>query len=247
MHYGRTAFSQPGCIGINCTTISINNEDEYDRQGRPRLGQVWLRDALSPEDIIQANRLYSCSCKSAGKGIWGNLTFFVRHGYNLIDTDLRSNPSNPYVRVTAVDCSGKVHVKQTRYVANNRYLDWNESIAMGANTWQFFRITVLDHNLRSDHSDDGQITMSQTIVLQPGRHQNLRHCKNFACKSYIMFDYDVSDAVKNSILQVKVRSAKSLMDSSNDPASFVHVEAVQENGISRNQTSRTVYNTTGPV
>ncbi len=56
MHYGRTAFDKPGCSGSGCTTISVNNQAEYNRQGRPSLGQ---RSELSTKDINQVNLLYA--------------------------------------------------------------------------------------------------------------------------------------------------------------------------------------------
>ncbi len=68
MHYGGTAFDKPGCSGSGCTTISVNNQAEYNRQGTPRLGQ---RNALSVNDIRQTNLLYGCPVM--------NLEVCVRH------------------------------------------------------------------------------------------------------------------------------------------------------------------------
>ena len=165
MHYRRTAFNKAGCRGSTCYTISVNNPTEYRRQGNPTLGN---RVALSPQDIFQVKRLYSCP----GGGVRGFLTVKVRRGSSLRDTDGWLNRPDPYVVVTTVDSNGWNVRRQTSHIQGRQHPVWNQFLLFGDRNWQFFRISAWD----KDMLFDDQVTMSKTVTVSRGNHYSLRTC-----------------------------------------------------------------------
>ena len=242
MHYPQNAFTN--CTEQNCKSIEIINSTEYIRQGRPTLGQ---RTGLSSKDKQQANRLYKC----AGHGIRGSLIVQVRLGYNLKDTDSGSDLPDPYVKITAVDSDGDTLMQQTSYKLNTRYPVWNEQINMTNREWQIFRITVWDHD-RADLDD--QMTMSQTVIITPGQHRNLKHCQGTGCSGYVLFDYSIGSTVScanRSMLQIRVVSAHNLIDTDiifNSPDPYVRVDTGKFcSNVVESKNTRTISGTMNPL
>ena len=179
MHYEETAFVKRNCRG--CKTIEVSNEAEYRAQGRPWIGQRW---DLSSSDIQQANRLYSC----AGTGVYGRLTVRVKYGRGLKDLDGFWDSSDPYVIITAVDGSGRKHVRQTSTESDTLNPRWYENLEFPEREWQFFRIIVWDE----DVIWDDQMSMSETVVISTGSHYNQKHCHDTLCNGYVYYDYSIS-------------------------------------------------------
>ncbi|CAI8053110.1 Zinc metalloproteinase nas-4 [Geodia barretti] len=213
MHYPSTAFDKPGCKGVACTTIEVNNDAEYEKQGRPKLGQ---RVKLSPSDITQINRLYNCPAP----GREGYLLFHIRDGKNLEDGD------NPYVEIKAVDSTGHEYVQNTLFKKETKNPTWNEWLHFSNREWQFFRISVWEHSTTSANEPT---TMSVTVPLleNPRNSINRKYCGNIPCNQYVMYDYMLLNPTHGT-LRVKVRSAKNLPDTdgrSNLPDPYVKIEA----------------------
>ena len=72
MHYETNAFKN--CS--DCNTMTVNNETEYERQGRPTL-DIGMNRGPSPTDIKLVSRLYNCPAP----GQQGLLMFFIRYGH----------------------------------------------------------------------------------------------------------------------------------------------------------------------
>ena len=121
MHYGPRAFS------INRKpTLRVINQSEYERQGRPRLGQ---REGLSKSDVRQLNRMYNCP----GSGVRGTLEIFVKHGFGWTEDDWETYDAN-YVNITAVDDRGE---RDTRITGFIRDFDWNQWVEFSKRAWQY--------------------------------------------------------------------------------------------------------------
>ena len=181
MRYRDTAFVKHPCRG--CKTIEVNNNAAYIAQARPSLGQ---RDFLSNSDIQQANRLYSCP----GTGVHGCLTVRVKFGRGLNKTDGIWNLPDPYVKITAVDGSGRKHTDQTSTKSGTLKPICYENLEFPKREWQFFRIRVWD----DDWIFDDQMSMSETVVIRSawsGSHSNLKHCHDTLCKGYVYYDYSI--------------------------------------------------------
>ena len=226
VHYGRS--------------LTVNNNAEYARQGHPDLGQ---RDGLSPTDIIQLNRLYKCP----GPGQRGVLVLYIRHGVNLENTDVFSDP-DPYVKVRAIDSNGHEVVRTTARKQGTEDPTWNENLAFGDRDWQFFRISVWN----SDVISDDPIGMSVTVPLlnQPSAASWQKYCTNTLCNRYIMYDYDLLPPVTTGRLRVKVRYARNLPDTDprlNDPDPYVRVGVLGLSGSTRFQNSNAETGTINPT
>ena len=240
MHYHKTAFVRPGCTG--CESLTINNNAEYERQGRPRLGS---EDRLSSTDIIQVKRLYRCS----GRGQHGLLVLEIRNGINLEDTDtglLEGNP-DPYVEVKAITSNGDRYIKKTSHKQGTRNPTWNEKLVFSINEWQFFRIRVWD----SDYlDDDDSMGMSVTFPLQRASFttRSRRYCANTGCNRYILYNYQLLPTFTGT-LRVKVRYARNLPDTDiifNNPDPYVVVEAFKSDGSLASARTSTRKGTTDP-
>ena len=83
----------------DCYTLSVTNETEYERQGRPTLG--WA-PGPSHTDLIRISRLYNCPAP----GQQGLLMFYIRYGHN-IQTNWCA-----YVKLEAATSTGE---KYTNY------------------------------------------------------------------------------------------------------------------------------------
>ena len=157
LHYGKRYFNN--CR--NCDTITVNNDREYQRQGRPQLGHD---DHLSPTDILQIKRLYKCP----GPGQRGLLMLYIRNGVNLEDTDPIFGDPDPYVKVRAIDSNGLEVIRTTSHKQGTENLTWNTNMVFGDRHWQFFRISVWDSGFIL--SDDA-MGMSVTVPLLNQPHQ----------------------------------------------------------------------------
>ena len=241
MHYPTDWGVFPGCKGERCITMSVNNPEEYRRQGSPKLGHL---RGLSPEDIKQTNRLYSCP----KRGIRGFLSIQVKQGYSLPDTDGLWNEPDPYVVLTALDFAGQQHIKQTSYKSNTRNPVWNELILYGESDWQFFRITVWD----DDNGLHDVMSMSQTVPIKSGWHRDVKHCENTNCSGYVMLDYNFDPRIpRNASLRVYVHSARNLRGTDSfwnkPPDAYIRLEAVRSNAVKDTLTSKTVFDSHNPT
>ena len=178
MHYGTKSFAN--CS--NCSTITVANETEYEKQGQPMLGQ---RIELSPSDIIQINRLYNCPAP----GEKGLLTIFIRNGsiLNLTSTipEDSSTTANVSIKVTAVTSSGTRHTRETSTVSATGSLTWNERLIFPRGEWQFFRV---------QSKTDGFLTgMSVTVPLlnKTRNSTDRKYCNNTNCDTSVSYDYSI--------------------------------------------------------
>ncbi len=173
--------------------MDFTNTSEYVRQGSPVVGEY---STLSPQDILQTNRMYSCPCQ-AGTGTLSDLRIFIRHGVDLpADIGSEKEVPDPYVSVTAVDCGGNKVVKKASIKYDSRFPTWNQWLSFGVRRWQFFRISVWDSDA---------IYFSQTIEVSFLEKSYQVHCLNHLCEGYILLDYTVnrenSNLIKSSTLQ----------------------------------------------
>ena len=229
MHYSTRAFVRTNCRG--CQSIQVNNTTAYRAQGSPTLGQ---RTGLSVRDVQQANRLYSCP----KHGVTGLLVVHVGNGRSLPDTDPIWNAPDPYVKITAVDSSNNHYTRTTSVKQGTTTPNWNEYLEVPEREWQFFRIQVWDDDNFLLGGDD-KMTVSQTIVVAQGQHNNMKHCSNHACTGYVTFGYRMHELV-SAALTVKVRYARNLQDTDpiwNAPDPYVIVEATSSTGSHKKQTS----------
>ncbi len=175
MHYGKSYFSKPGCSGSGCTTISVNNQAEYNRQGTPRLGQ---RNGLSIEDIRQTNLLYGCPLM--------NLQVYIRYARNLKDTDPWLNDPDPYVKVEARRSSGNGVTQSTRDIGGTTNPTWNQKLNFGCQGWKNFEVQVWDEDNFLTFGDD-EMSSKELVVVSPGNHGTQRH--NAHGNGYLIYDY----------------------------------------------------------
>ena len=195
MDYDTREFN--ACPG--CYTISINNDDEYERQGRPIIGQYVNPTvaSLSPTDIIQINHLYKCP----GPGRQGLLMLYIRYGQNI--STKAHGVSDPYVKIDALSSNGSEHTKESSIKRGSRNPTWNEELFFPNSKWQFFRIRVWD---TYDYNDFHPLAMSVTVPLlhQPKTSGMNMYCTDIACSGYIMYDYKLLKPVNGS-LYVRIR------------------------------------------
>ena len=179
MHYPATAFVRDNCDG--CQTIEVTNMTAYVAQGSPTLGHS---TGLSERDIQQTNTLYSCLAR---RGITGLLRVHIRNGQSLPDTDPAGDTSDPYVKITAVDSSGAKHIRSTIVKSDTTSPNWKEGLNFPNREWQFFRMQVWD----DVSDDDDEMSISETVVVTPGAHTNLRHNSRLdsSANGYVSFDY----------------------------------------------------------
>ena len=171
MHYPTHAFSTGG------PTIQVNDQNEYRRQGSPKLGQ---RNGLSARDIQQVKLLYKCPIS----GITGRLTIKVRNGVKLRETDHWFNLPDPYIEITAVHTS-KI-MRQTSVKFGTPSPTWNELFYFGVNQWKYFRVRIWD----KDSFGDIPMSISETYALtSTGSRKNVKHCTNPSCSGYLWLDY----------------------------------------------------------
>jgi len=223
MHYPTTAFVRRNCRG--CQSIQVTNITAYHAQGSPRLGQ---RTGLSIGDAEQANRLYSCP----RRGVTGVLVVHVRNGQSLPDTDPIWNAFDPYVKITAVDSTGSHYVKTTSVKPRTVNVTWNEDLEVPEHEWQFFRIQVWDN----DTFPNSKMSTSETIVIEQGEHNDIKHCLDGTCNSHVLYNYAILTA---ATLHVNVRYAKNLQDTDpvdNIPDPYVIVQATSSTGSHSKQT-----------
>ena len=240
MHYNETQFVKRSCIG--CNTISVSNEDAYDRQGRPYLGQ---RSRLSASDITQVNRMYKCP----GSGRRGFLALYVRYGRNLEDTDTNiftGNP-DPYMEVKAVDSHGNEYRRSTSCIRGDRSPTWNEWLLFRDSEWQFFRTKVMDEDIGSDD----QMSISETVPFpeNPNRYTWKKFCNNINCNRYVWYDYRLLTPTAGS-LRVKVKYARNLRDTDgwwNLPDPYVQIGARKPDGSVVTRNTRDIRGTTNPT
>ncbi|XP_064402748.1 zinc metalloproteinase nas-14-like [Halichondria panicea] len=182
MHYGETYFKKPNCSG--CTTISVKNQAEYNRQGTPDIGQ---RIQLSTEDIKQANLLYACYTM--------NLQVYIRYARNLRDTDPWLNDPDPYVRVQARRSSGYVVTQSTRDIPGTTNPTWNQWLNFGCQKWKNFEMQVWD----DDIFRDDKMSNKELILMSLGNQYSQKH--NAYDSGYLYYDYklirDINDCIPN--------------------------------------------------
>ena len=194
MHYRTTDFAS--CS--NCFTLNVNNDHEYEKQGRPRLGQ---RIGLSPSDIIQINHLYKCP----GPGQQGLLMLYIRYGHNIATKPYGT--SDPYVSIKAISSNGSEYIKESATKRDSRNPTWNEELFFHEAEWQFFKIRVWD---LGDYDEYDPRAMSVTVpLLDKPRTSNMnKYCINTACSGYIMYDYKLLGIVYGR-LEVRLRETPS--------------------------------------
>lgn len=159
-------------------TIEVRNLSVFREQGSPNIGQ---RGRLSQRDVNQTNRLYHCP----KTGVIGRLEVFIAYAYNVTPSTClyQAGVVNPYIEVTGVDSQGRKYSMETS-VEDLQTPTWNETMPLGVNNWQFFRIQILN-----DSDGENALSMSQTIPVTPGNHSMLKHCIDVDCTSYVYFDY----------------------------------------------------------
>ena len=238
MHYQLTKYAR--CSG--CQTMTVTNQAAYRAQGRPTIGHwsdqtgttIGSWRGISTRDAQQTNRLYSCP----KRGVSGLLVVHVGRGRSLPDTDPIWNAPDPYVKITAVDSSNNRYIRTTTVKQGTTSPNWNEYLEVPEREWQFFRIQVWDDDNFLTFGDD-QMTVSQTIVVARGQHNNMRHCSNDACTGSITFGYSMHELV-SAALTVKIRYARNLQDTDpiwNAPDPYVIVEATSSTGSHSKRTS----------
>ena len=237
MHYPLVWGRNINCR--SCFTLSVNNVMEYKRQGSPKIGRF---GKLSDIDIKQTNRLYSCP----NRGVFGFLSFQVKVGKNFQQI---ANIASKFIIFKAIDSEGNVHIRQTSYARNARDPVWNELVMLGENEWQFFRIQAYEYS--PSVSSPYFMSMSQTIVLSSGWHQDKKHCENLLCKGYVMFDYGINPRRSvDASLRMYVNFAYHLIGNNSglgqrDP--YVLIETLQSDTTINQWMSKTIKNTLNPV
>ena len=246
MHYRRKAFLKDNCTG-SCLTLNVSNSTAFKMQGIP-LHSIGQRNRLSPTDIEQVNRLYSCP----GPGEQGFLTIYIRNGVNLEDTDnvFTGNP-DAYVTVKAISSTGIESNRKTSYKQGTRYPTWNEWLLFSDKQWQFFRIRVWDNDISSG---DDPMGMSETILLlnQSRNSTQQKHCTNTACDRYILFDYNIMLLTPvRGYLWVKINYARNLPDTDNtlngDPDPYTSVRVITPDGSSSSKQTTYIQGTRNPT
>ena len=238
MHYPRSWGSRKGCRGSRCFTLTVKNHTEYRRQGSPKIGHF---NRLSKEDILQANRLYSCP----NDGTFGFLMVQVKHGVNI--SFVIKPKMSPFVLVRAVDSKGNQYFEQTQFKrSSTRNPVWNELLLFGERNWQFFRIRVWDY----DKTNDNILSMSQTVPVESGHHENMKHCENTECEGFVLYDYTIKAGVSTKVsLRVHVHSAFNLVDTDplwNKPDPYVVLEGLKSDTTTEIRTTMTVRETVNP-
>ena len=230
MHYSTTAFKKPGCFGQRCITISISNQVEYNRQGRPALGQ---RNSLSTRDIAQANALYNCQ----NTGVRGFLLYRAKYGHNLRDTDgAWFGDPDPYIEFTSIDLNKNRIKQRSSDKPETRNPIWNEWVPVREREWNSFRVRVWDDDSFPGFPayGDDSMSVSETFLVEPGHHYNLKHCNSPACSGYILFDYHLLTLVPGKF-QFYIRYThnlytdnQTLNDTGPDP--YIRIQVTQANG-----------------
>jgi len=234
MHYPKNAFARLGCFGVRCVTVAVNNFPEYFRQGRPELG---AGTELSPGDIQQANRLYSCP----RSGLRGFLIVKIQ------ESQLKSlgTTLDVYVLLKAIDSEGNEVTLLSSYKQGNQPI-WNEFLIFEEREWQFFRVGTWNHQLRTSE----QIIMPLTVSLDK-RYGEFKHCKNSSCTDFITMKYIVEGNTSvYAVLKFYFRSAFNLVDSEPiwyQPDPYVLLTAVSADTITHVRTTETVTDTTNPT
>lgn len=231
MHYPTEAFSRRECYGFGCTTLSVYNDKEFQKQGRPTLGQA---TDLSLRDIQRAKNLYSCP----GSGVRAFLIIEIKKGHF-------SSSLDTYVLIKGVDMNGIQHIYQTSYRQGNQPI-WNEFLILGDNVWQFFRLAVWNYRVGNDE----RITMSQTVPLKPLFYNNMKHCNNQSCTDYVSLSYVLDRNVSRySMLNIFINSAHNLIDTDplwHKPDPYIQIIAIASDMSIFRQSTKTVLETTNP-
>ena len=154
----------------------------------------------------------------------------IRYARNLPDTDPWLNDPDPFVKVTAVSSTGGKYYRQTSNRGGTQNPTWNEWLYTNDREWQFFRVQIWDDDSGLT-GDDDVISMSQTVVIQPGFH-TIKHCVDTSCNGYLWFDYRMLTLVQ-ARLKVYIRYARNLPDTDpwlNDPDPYVRITALRSSG-----------------
>ena len=174
MHYSSSAFSK--VKGQN--TIEVINQEEYEKQGSPKLGRGMT---LSKLDVFQLNRLYNCP----GSGIPGALEVHIQHAKNL------GTNQNSYVMVTAYDDHGFSETRVTRHVENSGDPNWDTRLNFGKRiSWQYIDVSIWDYDTTGN--SDNVIISPQSYSVNPGHH-NRELCNNWNCNTMMTFSMSLTD------------------------------------------------------
>ena len=177
MHYGDWFFVRDDCK--DCKTITITNNEVFNNQGSPRLGQ---ENGLSIWDIMQANTLYSCPNVYYGV-LYGSLKIYAHYGRGLPNEDFLLDKSDPYIAIVATDQSGNSVTKTTSVINGNLNPTWNEWIVFDNRAWTQFSIAVYD----SDYNSDDPLSDIFTWTFHTHGYYADRQ---FNCHSgYVVYDY----------------------------------------------------------
>ena len=175
MHYPLNAFSINE-QNSDFNTIGIINDDEYNRQGRPRVG---YSGHLSDKDIQQVGLLYACQYAS------GTLSIYARRGHNLPDED-SPGESDPYLKIVAYKRVGASVTRTTEHIQGNESPVWNEWLNFGTSRWVQFTIQAFD----SDWGRDDHLSVERSYYLDSFTAvEGETICVDDGCDGYFTFDY----------------------------------------------------------
>ena len=203
MHYSLNAFAN-GSVD----TIEIINQEEYEQQGSPSIGQ---RENLSPGDIFQLNRMYDCLPTSRR----GDLKIIMREAS---DVSGYFAESELYALVTATDESGQKLSRFTSGIPSTRSPLWNEYLSFGSSRWRYFDISIRERSMNNapgmaDRSDDcfrdtstnnetdAEVICKQTIWVSTSNDSNaqptysgpLNYCTNVSTCVYFEYELTLND------------------------------------------------------
>ena len=102
--------------------------------------------------------------------------------------------------------------------------------------WNSFRVRVWDDDSFPGFPayGDDSMSVSETFLVEPGHHYNLKHCNSPACSGYILFDYHLLTLVPGKF-QFYIRYThnlytdnQTLNDTGPDP--YIRIQVTQANG-----------------
>ena len=263
MHYNLDSFNKEDGL----YTLKIIDEEEYEKQGSPDVGDV---PTLSKLDITQLNRLYNCP----GSGIPGDLRVYIEKAENL------PSGQDGYVMVTAYDDRGQSVTKATSHINNianpnwDTWLDFGTRIGWYPVSWQYVDVSVWDYD---DDSSDDEIIAPQSFSVNSGHH-NRQLCDDKDCNIRMTFSISLTtdchcfyggscladgtcdcragyggprcEYVRGQ-LRIFARNAKNLLDEDSSSRSesdvYLEVQAYDHHGGITERYTTTVYNDLNPV